>query len=65
MDSPGRPATGSEGSGRMSRTNDPLEPLRRLCLALPGAHEVEARGEPTGGWVGIGLDNGMDWTEVG
>lgn len=25
----------------------PLSRLRRLCLALPGAHEVEAWGEPT------------------
>lgn len=25
----------------------PLARLRRLCLALPGAHEVEAWGEPT------------------
>jgi hypothetical protein len=25
----------------------PLDRLRRLCLALPGAHEVEAWGEPT------------------
>src|ERR671918_2855768 len=25
----------------------PLQRLRKLCLALPGAHEVEAWGEPT------------------
>lgn len=25
----------------------PLQRLRRICLALPGAHEVEAWGEPT------------------
>jgi predicted DNA-binding protein (MmcQ/YjbR family) len=25
----------------------PLQRLRQLCLALPGAHEVEAWGEPT------------------
>ena len=28
-------------------TLKPLTRIRRLCLALPGAHEVEAWGEPT------------------
>jgi hypothetical protein len=95
-----------------------LARLRRLCLALPEAHEVEAWGEPTfrvrnklfamyaaannhhgagrpavwckaapgnqelmvraaphrffvppyvgsSGWVGIWLDRGVDWTELG
>lgn len=28
-------------------TRTPLDRLRRLCLALPEAHEVEAWGEPT------------------
>ena len=27
--------------------HSPLTRLRKLCLALPGAHEVEAWGEPT------------------
>ena len=26
---------------------NPLKQLRKVCLALPGAHEVEAWGEPT------------------
>ena len=96
----------------------PLARLRRLCLALPEAHEVEAWGEPTfrvrnklfamyatpgshhtqgrpalwckagpdnqrlmvqarpdrffvppyvgpSGWVGVWLDRGPDWDEVG
>jgi len=96
----------------------PLARLRRLCLALPEAHEVEAWGEPTfrvrnklfamyagadnhhgagrpavwckaapgnqelmvraapgrffrppyvgpSGWVGVWLDRGVDWTELG
>jgi hypothetical protein len=96
----------------------PLARLRKLCLALPEAHEVEAWGEPTfrvrnklfamyahaenhhgggrpsvwckagpgnqaamvqanpdrffvppyvgpSGWVGIRLDSGVDWAEVG
>lgn len=30
----------------MKKTS-PLSTLRKLCLALPGAHEVEAWGEPT------------------
>lgn len=95
----------------------PLTRLRKICLALPEAHEVEAWGEPTfrvrnklfamyahaenhhgvgrpavwckaargnqavmvqaapdrffvppyvgpGGWIGIRLDRGPDWTEV-
>ena len=94
-----------------------LQRLRRICLALPGAHEVEAWGEPTfrvrnklfamyasadthhgagrpavwckagpgnqsvmileapdryfappyvgpSGWIGIWLDEGVDWDEV-
>jgi predicted DNA-binding protein (MmcQ/YjbR family) len=28
-------------------TNDPLDRVRELCLALPEAHEVEAWSEPT------------------
>lgn len=28
-------------------TEDPLDHLREICLALPEAHEVEAWGEPT------------------
>jgi hypothetical protein len=86
----------------------PLARLRRLCLALPEAHEVEAWGEPTfrvrnklfamyagadnhhgagrpavwcmraaperffvppyvgpSGWVGVWLDRGVDWAELG
>jgi predicted DNA-binding protein (MmcQ/YjbR family) len=30
-----------------ARSGDPLPRLRKLCLALPGAHEVKAWGEPT------------------
>jgi hypothetical protein len=29
------------------RASSPLDKLRRICLALPEAHEVEAWGEPT------------------
>lgn len=96
----------------------PLARLRKLCLALPEAHEVEAWGEPTfrvrnklfamcagadnhhgagrpavwckaapgnqelmvraapqrffrppyvgpSGWVGVWLDRGVDWAELG
>lgn len=95
----------------------PITRLRRICLALPEAHEVEAWGEPTfrvrnkmfatfagpnnhhgggrpaawckaapgeqgmrvrmepdryfvppyvgpSGWIGVWLDDGVDWTEV-
>jgi len=31
----------------VKRSNDPLTRLRRICLSLPEAHEVEAWGEPT------------------
>jgi len=30
-----------------AKREDPLKRLRKVCLALPGAHEVEAWGEPT------------------
>jgi hypothetical protein len=32
---------------RLSMARSPLPRLRRLCLALPEAHEVTAWGEPT------------------
>ncbi|MFN2400131.1 MAG: MmcQ/YjbR family DNA-binding protein, partial [Gemmatimonadaceae bacterium] len=32
---------------RPSLSSTPLERLRKLCVALPEAHEVEAWGEPT------------------
>lgn len=30
-----------------AKRGDPLKQLRKVCLALPGAHEVQAWGEPT------------------
>ena len=30
-----------------AKRDDPLKRLRKVCLALPGAHEVETWGEPT------------------
>jgi predicted DNA-binding protein (MmcQ/YjbR family) len=32
---------------RRTKSGDPLERLRSVCLALPEAHEVEAWGSPT------------------
>ena len=32
---------------RRTKSGDPLEKLRSVCLALPEAHEVEAWGSPT------------------
>jgi hypothetical protein len=43
-----------------------LERVRRLCLALPEAHEVEAWGEPTfRARNKIRLGRGTDWKELG
>jgi hypothetical protein len=37
----------SPGKKATSRSTDPIAMLRSICLALPGAQEVEAWGEPT------------------
>lgn len=40
-------ASKSRQAGTPRRSRSPLARVRKLCLALPEAHEVEAWGEPT------------------
>jgi hypothetical protein len=39
--------TAKKTTARASSARDPVARLRAICLALPGAHEVHAWGEPT------------------
>src|SRR5215217_7256424 len=43
----GKKATAKEPARKSSPPRDALARLRRVCLAFPEAHEVEAWGEPT------------------
>jgi hypothetical protein len=77
MTATSRPRTPASSKRRATGTR-PLARLRKLCLSLPEAHEVEAWGEPTSaprrffvppyvgpsGWIGVWLDGSVDWSEL-